>query len=69
VPVEAVVEPVVGELVVGELVEPSKRPAVADSGAFDRRLVSLPNHRHRSNTSAYFEDHFPFPVLPENIYT
>jgi hypothetical protein len=52
----------------------SKRPAVADSGAFDwfdwltsrqlvyfdKRLVSLPNHRHRSNASAYFVDHHPF---------
>jgi hypothetical protein len=46
----------------------SKRPAFADSGAFDwfdwltnrlsNRLVSLSNHRHRANASAYFVDHF-----------
>jgi hypothetical protein len=45
----------------------SKRPLVVNSGAFDwfdwfdwltnRRLVSLSNHRHRSNASAYFVDH------------
>jgi hypothetical protein len=36
----------------------SKRSVFANSGAFDRRLVSLPKYRHRANASACFVDHF-----------
>jgi hypothetical protein len=40
----------------------SKRPLVADSGAFDRL-------RHRCHVSAYFVDHFLIFYIPRHFYS